>query len=176
MTEVEQFDDNTTERHVGDALLQLRTKLVNSERGQMLDLAVRFHYDNFRRASIEYQDYFFAPLNYTPFTLALVLPNGYGNTWIKVNNEIYGNGIMRQNLTEFFLGDNWKVSAVFLRFCVAAAPTMIQSIFYRCIQIGCIASSTTWRATSSRLPRRSSWNLLNCSTTNSSGPNSTSRS
>lgn len=109
MTEVEQFDDNTTERHVGDALLELRTKLVNSERGQMLNLAVRFHYDKFRRASIERQDYFFAPLNYTPFTLALVLPNGYGNTWIKVNNEIYGNGIMRLELAEYFRGDNWKI-------------------------------------------------------------------
>lgn len=109
MTEVEQFDDNTTERHVGDDLLKLRTKLVNSERGQMLDLAVRFHYDNFRRASIEYQDYFFAPLIYTPFALALVLPNGYGNTWIKVSNEIYGNGIVRLDLAEYFNGDNWKI-------------------------------------------------------------------
>lgn len=109
MTEVEQFNDNTTERHVGDDLLKLRTKLVNSERGSMLDLAVRFHYDNFRRASIEYQDYFFAPLIYTPFTLALVLPNGYGNTWIKVNNEIYGSEVVGLELAEFFKGDNWKV-------------------------------------------------------------------
>lgn len=75
----------------------------------MLDLAVRFHYDNFRRASIEYQDYFFAPLIYTPFTLALVLPNGYGNTWIKVNNEIYGSEVVGLELAEFFKGDNWKV-------------------------------------------------------------------
>lgn len=109
MTEVEQFDDNTTERHVGGALLELRTALVNSTRGAMLDLGVRFHYDNFRRASIEYQDYFYAPLDYTPFSLAIVLPNGYGNTWIKVNNEIYGNGIVRLNLTEYFMGENWKV-------------------------------------------------------------------
>lgn len=109
MTEVEQFDDLTTERHVGDDLLKLRTHLVNGDRGKMLNLSVRFHYDNFKRASIEQQDYYFAPLNYTPFAMALVLPSGYGNTWIKVMEDVYWNGNVGLKVADYFVGDNWKI-------------------------------------------------------------------
>lgn len=109
MTEVEQFDDNTTERHVGDDLLVLRDSLVESISGKLLKLPVRFHFDNLRRATKENQDYYFAPLANTPFSLAIALPHGYGNTWIKVGDEVRRNQHLGLNISEFFVGENWKI-------------------------------------------------------------------
>uniref|UniRef100_A0A1B0CZ82 Uncharacterized protein n=1 Tax=Phlebotomus papatasi TaxID=29031 RepID=A0A1B0CZ82_PHLPP len=109
LTEVEQFDDGREGRDPGDDLLKLRESLVNTEKHQMLKIPVRFHYDKMRRVSQEFQDYYFAPLANTPFSLGLALPHDYGNTWIKVGNEIKRNQITGVNISDFFVGENWKV-------------------------------------------------------------------
>uniref|UniRef100_A0A1B0CC93 Voltage-dependent calcium channel alpha-2/delta subunit conserved region domain-containing protein n=1 Tax=Lutzomyia longipalpis TaxID=7200 RepID=A0A1B0CC93_LUTLO len=75
----------------------------------MLKIPVRFHYDKMRRVSQEVQDYYFAPLANTPFSLGLALPHDYGNTWIKVGDEIKRNQHMGINISDFFVGENWKV-------------------------------------------------------------------
>lgn len=109
LTEVEQFDDNRTVRDPGPVLIELRDQLVNSEFGTRQRIPVLFHYDQMRRISQEYQDYYFAPLPNTPFSLGLVLPSEYGNTWIKVGDEIRRNQHMGLNISEYFVGENWKV-------------------------------------------------------------------
>ncbi|XP_055682880.1 voltage-dependent calcium channel subunit alpha-2/delta-3 [Lutzomyia longipalpis] len=108
-TEVEQFDDDKEGREPGEDLLALRENLVNTRPGKMLKIPVRFHYDKMRRVSQEVQDYYFAPLANTPFSLGLALPHDYGNTWIKVGDEIKRNQHMGINISDFFVGENWKV-------------------------------------------------------------------
>ncbi|XP_038110145.1 voltage-dependent calcium channel subunit alpha-2/delta-3 isoform X2 [Culex quinquefasciatus] len=117
LTEIEQIlsdiadiaDDSLTGREMNKVMEDLREQLVFSKVGKMLKVPVRFHYDKMRRVSLEYQDYYFAPLENTPFSLGLVLPHDYGNTWIKVGDEIKRNQHMGTNISEFFVGENWKV-------------------------------------------------------------------
>lgn len=75
----------------------------------MMNVRVRFHYDKMRRVSEERYDYYFAPLNYTPFTLGLAIPSTYGQTLIKVDEEIKNNRFEKKNMSKLFLGQNWKV-------------------------------------------------------------------
>lgn len=37
------------------------------------------------------------------------LPHDYGNTWIKVGDEIQRNNYTKINISDFFVGENWKV-------------------------------------------------------------------
>lgn len=108
-TEVEQFNDNTTLRDASEELLELRENLVNWNLGKMLKLPVKFHYDNMRRVSQENQDYYFASLEHTPFSLGLALPSTYGNTWIKVGDEMRRNQHLGVDISDFFVGENWKI-------------------------------------------------------------------
>lgn len=108
-TEVEQFDDTKAAREPGEKLLNLREALVTHEWGKMLNVTVRFHYDKMRRVSLESYNYYYAPLPNTPFSLGLAIPNGYGNTWIKVGDEVKRNLHMGINMSDFFVGENWKV-------------------------------------------------------------------
>lgn len=62
-----------------------------------------------RRLSQETYDFYYAPLPNTPFSLGLAIPSGYGNTWIKVGDEVRRNLHMGVNMSDFFVGDNWKV-------------------------------------------------------------------
>ena len=116
LSEIEQFDheflyetENATGREEHEQLLELREHLVFSRTGKMEKVPVRFHYDKMRRVSLEYQDYYYAPLEYTPFSLGLVLPRDYGMTWIKVGDEVKRNQHMGVNISDFFVGENWKV-------------------------------------------------------------------
>lgn len=76
---------------------------------KMLNVSVRFNYDKMRRVSEEKYDYYFAPLNSTPFTLGLAIPSTYGQTLVKVGKEIQNNMNNRTNMSDLFLGQNWKV-------------------------------------------------------------------
>lgn len=67
--------------------MALRSALVDHKRGNMKDVPVKLHYDDYRRVTLERRDYFYAPLPGTPFGLAVALPN-YGTTWIKVSRSI----------------------------------------------------------------------------------------
>nr|XP_029712886.1 LOW QUALITY PROTEIN: voltage-dependent calcium channel subunit alpha-2/delta-3-like [Aedes albopictus] len=117
LTEIEQVlndimeasDETLTGREVNPQMEALRENLVFSKSGKMLKVPVRFHYDKMRRVSLEYQDYYYEPLENTPFSLGLVLPHDYGNTWIKVGDEIKRNQHMGLNISDFFVGENWKL-------------------------------------------------------------------
>lgn len=80
------------------------------ETGSTLNLPVKFHYDKKRRVSHEMQDYHYAPLEGTPFSLGLVLPSGYGNTWMHVGKEIEKNTNRKVKVSSFFEGQNWKIN------------------------------------------------------------------
>lgn len=109
LTEVEQFNDGVDGRRPGADLLRLRKNLVDNIDDKMLNVSVKFHFDNMRRVSEEKFDYYFAPLPNTPFSMGLAIPSGYGNTWIKVGDEVRRNIHMAINMSDYFVGDNWKV-------------------------------------------------------------------
>ncbi|KAM8715263.1 hypothetical protein ACLKA7_002333 [Drosophila subpalustris] len=108
-TEVEHLFEDTKPREPGDSILNIRRSMVHNEAKEFKDISVKFHYDRMRRVSEEKQDYFFAPLPNTPFTLGIVMPSDYGKTWIKVGDEVDKNKHMKVNISEFFIGENWKV-------------------------------------------------------------------
>lgn len=90
-------------------LLQLRSLSLSHSVKEKLNVSVRFQYDKMRRVSEEQYDYYFAPLNSTPFTLGLAIPSTYGQTLIKVGHEIKNNINKGLNMSELFVGQNWKV-------------------------------------------------------------------
>ncbi|XP_064542057.1 voltage-dependent calcium channel subunit alpha-2/delta-3 isoform X1 [Drosophila montana] len=108
-TEVEHLFEDQNPREPGQSILNLRSAMVHHEANEFRDIPVKFHYDKMRRVSEEKQDYFFAPLPNTPFTLGIVMPSEYGKTWIKVGDEVDKNKHMKVNISEFFIGENWKV-------------------------------------------------------------------
>ncbi|XP_011699951.1 PREDICTED: voltage-dependent calcium channel subunit alpha-2/delta-3-like, partial [Wasmannia auropunctata] len=108
LTEVEILDDGRGPRNPGPEILKLRSALVDHERGNMTRIPVKLHYDDNRRVNLEKRDYFYAPLPGTPFSLAVVIPN-YGTTWIKVGDEIRRIQNMNVNVSDYFVGDHWRV-------------------------------------------------------------------
>lgn len=90
-------------------ICQLRRLALNHTIEMKLGVPVRFHYDKMRRVSEESYDYYFAPLPSTPFTLGLAIPSTYGQTMIKVRDEVQNNIRMGMNMSDLFRGDNWKV-------------------------------------------------------------------
>ncbi len=109
LIEIEQIDEDLPPREPSKKVLQLRKNLVDNETGKMLKVPVRFHFDKMRRVSRQNQDFYYTPLPHTPFSLGLVLPHEYGNTWIKVGDEIRRNQHMKINISEYFVGENWRV-------------------------------------------------------------------
>ncbi|XP_011305920.1 voltage-dependent calcium channel subunit alpha-2/delta-3 isoform X2 [Fopius arisanus] len=108
LTEVEILNDGRRPRDPGEQMLELRASLVNHTRGSMKDVPVKLHYDNSRRVTLEHRNYYFAPLPGTPFGIAVAIPN-YGKTWIKVGNEIEKNRQAGIAVSDFFIGDKWRV-------------------------------------------------------------------
>lgn len=109
LIEIEQIDEDLPPRVPSEILLELRKNLVESKIGKILKVPIRFHYDKKRRIAESFQDFYFHPLPHTPFSLGLALPHEYGNTWIKVGDEIKRNQHMSINISDFFIGENWKV-------------------------------------------------------------------
>ncbi|XP_076283345.1 ca[2+] channel Muscle-specific alpha2/delta subunit isoform X1 [Lasioglossum baleicum] len=108
LTEVEILNDGREPRNPGPEVLELRAALVDHKNGSMKGVPVKLHYDDNRRVTLERRDYFYAPLPGTPFGLAVAIPN-YGTTWIKVGDEIRRNQNMGIDISQFFVGSNWKV-------------------------------------------------------------------
>ncbi|XP_033327950.2 ca[2+] channel Muscle-specific alpha2/delta subunit isoform X1 [Megalopta genalis] len=108
LTEVEILNDGREPRNPGPEVLELRAALVDHKTGSMKGVPVKLHYDDNRRVTLERRDYFYAPLPGTPFGLAVAIPN-YGTTWIKVGDEIRRNQNMNIDISQFFVGGNWRV-------------------------------------------------------------------
>ncbi|XP_031619026.1 voltage-dependent calcium channel subunit alpha-2/delta-3-like [Contarinia nasturtii] len=120
LTEVEQIDEEIDGNKSNEAKpkyrpsiglisKELRNMSLNHEFKNMTNVSIRFHYDKMRRVSEEKYDYFFGPLESTPFTLGLAIPSTYGQTLITVGSEIQNNIHRGQKMSKFFVGQNWKV-------------------------------------------------------------------
>lgn len=69
--EIEQIDEELPPRKPSEKLLELRRHLVEYRKGQMTKVPVRFHYDKMRRVAQSTQDFYFAPIPHTPFSLGI---------------------------------------------------------------------------------------------------------
>lgn len=108
--EVEQLDTDNGPRDPPPELMELRRRIIDAKLvDSMLDVPVKFHYDERRRVSQEKQDYYFAALPNTPFSLGLVLPSSYGKTWIKVGDQVEFNKHIGVDFKSVFVGENWKI-------------------------------------------------------------------
>ncbi|KAK5639073.1 hypothetical protein RI129_011565 [Pyrocoelia pectoralis] len=109
LTEVEQMDDGADPRVIGNELAELRTAMVKGEKGVLHDLKLKFHYDNMRRVSREVNDYYYAPIKGTPFSIGFAIPDLYGNYSIEVEDKLETYKHSFVNITSFFNGTNWKI-------------------------------------------------------------------
>ncbi|XP_030748485.1 voltage-dependent calcium channel subunit alpha-2/delta-3 [Sitophilus oryzae] len=113
LTEVEQHDhdlpdEENGKRQISETLRKLRSALVNGSEGSMHNVTLKYHYDDNKRVAEELYDYYFAPLEYTPFSIAIALPSTYGKYSLDVGDEIQKNRHTGENLTSFFKG-KWKI-------------------------------------------------------------------
>nr|XP_031849146.1 voltage-dependent calcium channel subunit alpha-2/delta-3 isoform X2 [Nomia melanderi] len=86
-------------------LLDLRHDMIDQKEGET-GFAIKIHYDNMRRVTIRRHNYFYKPIEGTPFSLGLALPDVYGMFELLAEQEIKHAII---NVTEYFKGSNWKV-------------------------------------------------------------------
>ncbi|XP_011332586.1 voltage-dependent calcium channel subunit alpha-2/delta-3 isoform X3 [Ooceraea biroi] len=86
-------------------LLDLRRDMIDQKEGET-DFTIKMHYDDMRRVTIRRHNYFYKPIDGTPFSLGLALPEGYGMFELRAEQEIKFAII---NVTEHFKGTNWKV-------------------------------------------------------------------
>lgn len=71
LTEVEQFEDDSMPRDPNETLLKLREEMVHHRFGKIIGVPVKFHYDQMRRVEICKQDFYYAPIPHTPFSLGI---------------------------------------------------------------------------------------------------------
>ncbi|KAK9297490.1 hypothetical protein QLX08_008887 [Tetragonisca angustula] len=86
-------------------LLDLRHDMIDQKEGET-NFAIKIHHDDMRRVTIRRHNYFYKPIEGTPFSLGLALPEGYGMLELLAEQEIKHAII---NVTEYFKGSNWKV-------------------------------------------------------------------
>ncbi|XP_016845340.1 voltage-dependent calcium channel subunit alpha-2/delta-3 isoform X2 [Nasonia vitripennis] len=86
-------------------LLDLRHDMIDQKEGET-EFSVKIQYDDMKRVSIRRHNYFYKPIEETPFSLGLALPEGYGMFEVHAEQEIRH---AKVNVTQYFKGDRWKV-------------------------------------------------------------------
>ncbi|XP_059050982.1 voltage-dependent calcium channel subunit alpha-2/delta-4 isoform X3 [Achroia grisella] len=107
VTDVELLMDSDENSRVNltSLLLDLRHDMIEQREGET-EIGVKVQYDNMRRVATRRQRYFYSPVDGTPYSLAVVLPDGYGMYELLAEQEVKHSVI---NVTEYFKGDNWKI-------------------------------------------------------------------
>ncbi|KAK9497931.1 hypothetical protein O3M35_003829 [Rhynocoris fuscipes] len=106
LTSVELLDSDLNPREINNSLLNdLRNDMINQKEGET-ELKVKVHYDNMKRVTTRRNKYFYHPIEGTPFSLGLALPDGYGLYEVVAQEEIK---LSQINVTEYFKGNNWRV-------------------------------------------------------------------
>ncbi|RVE51074.1 hypothetical protein evm_004217 [Chilo suppressalis] len=107
LTDVELLVDSDENSRVNltSLLLDLRHDMIEQREGET-EIGVKVQYDGMRRVATRRQRYFYSPVDGTPYSLAAVLPDGYGMYELHAEQELKHSPI---NVTEYFKGDDWKV-------------------------------------------------------------------
>ncbi|KAL4716978.1 hypothetical protein ACJJTC_012789 [Scirpophaga incertulas] len=107
LTDVELLVDSDENSRVNltSLLLDLRHDMIEQREGET-EIGVKVQYDGMRRVATRRQRYFYSPVDGTPYSLAAVLPDGYGMYELHAEQELKHSPV---NVTEYFKGENWKV-------------------------------------------------------------------
>ncbi|BES90285.1 Calcium channel [Nesidiocoris tenuis] len=105
LTSVELLDSDLNPRDNNTLLNDLRNDMINQREGET-ELKVKSHYDDMRRVTTRRHKYFYHPIDGTPFSLGLALPDGYGLYEVLAEQEIK---LSQVNVTDYFKGSNWRV-------------------------------------------------------------------
>ncbi|XP_062707159.1 voltage-dependent calcium channel subunit alpha-2/delta-4 isoform X3 [Aedes albopictus] len=108
LPEAENPSNGISERHehrFTNVLQELRNEMVLQKEGEN-ELTVLTHMDGMKRVTLRPQKYFYGPIDGTPFSLGIALPDNYGIHELNAQIEIRHS---HNNVTEHFQGSNWKV-------------------------------------------------------------------
>ncbi|XP_045481988.1 voltage-dependent calcium channel subunit alpha-2/delta-3 isoform X2 [Harmonia axyridis] len=105
LTEVELVENESGPRENHSVLLDLRHDMIEQKEGET-EIGVKVHYDNMRRVATRRYKYFHKPIEGTPYSLGLAIPEGYGMMELLAEQEIKHS---QKNVTDFFKGNNWRV-------------------------------------------------------------------
>lgn len=88
--------------------------MVNGAEDSILDVNIKFLYDDMRRVWTDKRNYYFSPLPGTPFSIGLAIPSDYGDNQIAVGDVIKKNFHQGIPLYKFLMDkdkkDNeWKI-------------------------------------------------------------------
>ncbi|XP_031622990.1 voltage-dependent calcium channel subunit alpha-2/delta-4 [Contarinia nasturtii] len=97
--------DTERENENSNMLLDMRHEMVLQKEGEM-EFSLLTHSDDMKRVSTRTQRYFYGPIDGTPFTLAIALPDKYGMYELSSQEEIRHS---HQNVTEYLKGTDWRV-------------------------------------------------------------------
>lgn len=107
MAEVELVDDDKLgAREFAGELLKMRGSIINRTIGWVNHLPVKLHLDSLKRVVTRNISYYFGPIDKTPFSLVIALPEPYGHYRVSGRIEI---GLRSEDLQSYFRGDNWRV-------------------------------------------------------------------
>nr|XP_022916420.1 voltage-dependent calcium channel subunit alpha-2/delta-4 [Onthophagus taurus] len=110
LTEVLLLDDGQGPRVIGDQILELREALLTErDETEMLNVSLKYHYNDMQRVAREQFDFYWKDLADTPFTVSLAISKQYGYFSIQVPNEIKRTRHTGEPFKNFFAGTNWKV-------------------------------------------------------------------
>ncbi|GJQ67510.1 hypothetical protein Trydic_g5143 [Trypoxylus dichotomus] len=105
LSELELIENESGPRENHSALLDLRHDMIDQKEGET-ELNVKIQYDNMKRVTTRRHKYFYNPIEGTPFSLGLALPEGYGMYELVAEQEIKHS---QKNVEDYFKGNNWRV-------------------------------------------------------------------
>lgn len=108
LAEVEFADDNSSYQEFNPEILKLREAMVYNLEDKMLDVEIKFHYDNMRRVGTEKRDYYISPFPDTSFSIGLAIPSKYGDYQIGVGDEVQKSFHQGIPLERYFKDENGK--------------------------------------------------------------------
>nr|CAD7262603.1 unnamed protein product [Timema shepardi] len=100
-------------------MIVMRHDMIDQKEGET-EISLKIHYDDMKRVTTRRYKYFYNPIDGTPFSLGLAIPDGYGMYEVLAEQEIKHSSINAElfqhsplaleiRVTEYFKGSNWKV-------------------------------------------------------------------
>ncbi|XP_067138072.1 voltage-dependent calcium channel subunit alpha-2/delta-3-like isoform X3 [Centruroides vittatus] len=86
-------------------LLEMRETMINRRIGWNR-LEIKSHFDDMRRVVTRTNTYYYGPIENTPFSMAISIPEPYGHYRVTGQIEVK---LMKEDWRDYFKGDKWRV-------------------------------------------------------------------
>ncbi|XP_037091167.1 voltage-dependent calcium channel subunit alpha-2/delta-3-like [Pollicipes pollicipes] len=100
--------DNDEPRSNDTKLFMLRKDMIDRQKAET-SLYVRQHLDDMKRVIKRRQKYYYHPVDSTPFSLGIALPDRYGDERVSGQVELTQAGRNREPILDYLEGPNWSV-------------------------------------------------------------------